>query len=104
MTTPKAERKRMIFKLVAIPFAISAFLFALWLSQPPEPGSGVRYQETATAASAVATAFAETVTAAQTPETGLSLPEVEATSTALFRELQTAQPLLFPAVSVTPEP
>ncbi len=77
----------------------AGLLLVLILALNGEPAEG-HGDATATAFVLTATAFAGTFMA-PAPGEGLALPEVEATSTRLFEELRTAQPLLFE--SATPE-
>lgn len=98
-TTRKASWKRRIALLLLIVFAAAFLLLAVLLSLPSEPEGGAG--ATATAFAMTATAFAGMFLREGGTNT-LTLPEVQATSTALFRELQTAQPLLSPSGS--PEP
>lgn len=103
-TTPRTARKRASALLILL-FTVLALLFLaflIWLAVRPQTRieGPVGLEETATAFALTATAFAALIDVERTPSAPLSLPEVEATSTALIQALQTAQPLLFP----TPEP
>lgn len=96
----KKSRRRLLFWLIAAAFFV--LLLAILFLFPEEPPDTAAADATATAFVATATAFAETFLAtrdAAPPVATLTLPEVEATSTRLFEQLRTEQPLLFP-----PEP
>lgn len=107
MTTAKALRKRRIALLLLIVLVAAFLALAILISLPSEPQGGVQdYTATATALSLTATAFAQKFMLDNgiDPNTTnvLTHPEVQATSTAMYQQMQTALPSLFPLE--TPEP
>lgn len=112
-TTSRTARKQagVVLILALTVLALLFLVFLIWLSVRPQPRieQATGLEETATAFAQTATAFAAIIDMERTPSAPLSLPEVEATSTAIIQALQTAQPLLFPtpepgAITATPEP
>lgn len=104
----RAARKRALFWLLALVLA-AAFLALVFFFPEDAPDDILALDATATAFALTATAFAETFLATVPPASTLTLSDVEATSTRLFEQLQTAQPLLFPEaqpvlVTATPAP
>ena len=95
MTQRKAARKRAAFLLLAL-VIVAAFLALVFFFPESTPDDIPALDATATAFAATATAFAETFLATAQPASTLTLSDVEATSTRLFEQLRTAQPLLFP--------
>lgn len=104
----RAARKRVLFWLLAV-VVILSFLALAFLFPEEAPDDIPALDATATAFAFTATAFAETFLATVPAASTLTLSDVEATSTRIFEQLRTAQPLLFPEaqpslVTATPAP
>ena len=91
----RAARKRAAFLLLAL-VVIAAFVALILFFPEDAPEDIPALDATATAFALTATAFAETFLSTAQPASTLTLSDVEATSTRLFEQLRTAQPLLFP--------